>query len=491
MTGRFSDKMSAAIANFKEEFFDDSGILKPECAKLKNYFFKLGLIQAKQKAKNPDFCLRDDYMEILQKNVEKNKFYEEMFIRTFTTPQEGLKNIFALILGGDKCKLPIRNFDPIKNKSGENKGIECCIIYKEVVKCQYSTGNGSMHNTKNQGHTFLCHAGVTHDNILPETKFSVVHKMDGRYIALYIFCIQTDSGPLTLCTIHSRGGMIVGSGIYLAGPEEELSNFTIEWAIIRKKQVIGDDGKKKYVDDIMYKNAPVTPIQSFEPGFMIRQSREEGKEPEKMVFVSQPEVTSAYEIGYKLKNYVKVNEVILVNCEGTKDNMRPLYDKHIAENQSSMPGLFVHPFGTIIYPIVDNKINVEIIKGHIPIDVYQEENIQICTILKSPKNQLYWNIEDINEGMDQSMVTFTNDMENPNQKAFNLVKYANNYMMNILSIRNDNGIPWDQLTQDFPGHITEGVIVGIHRQDGTFAYIKVKDENFADDEEKNMKLEML
>ena len=299
--------------------------------------------------------------------------------------------------------------------------------------------------------------------------------MDGRYVAIYIFSIDTDEGNLTFFTVHSRGGMVIGNAVYLNGPLEEIKNVIIEWSIPQKRLQVDDNGKKKWIDHIITKNTTLVTNDKFLPEIMKRTINEQ----EIVIpLISKLEYKSAFSIASKLHHMVKPNCVLLVNCEGTKDNMRPLYDKYIvATNQ----------IGSVIYKIIDKTIDVNTIIFHIDDTQYLQLAIPCCTLILSPQNEKFWNISDIIHGLDQSEIEFGNTRQN----VFNLVTYVNNFMFNKMNDSLENvKFNWNTLPTQFPDHITEGCVIGIH-QNNTFSYIKVKDEQFADDEEKMMVLEKL
>lgn len=481
-----------AIFNMTHYFFetiDNMLILKDKS--LSKFFMSIGFVEVykkfiivdSKKTVDISFKLKDNISEIVNVNSQTYLNYCDVFRRTFTSPETGINSIFAHMLnkiGTNNLNRSI-TFDPIRNRSGENKGTSVVVKYKNVTICTYTAGNGSMYNAKNHGHTFLLNAGLWTDSNC-EPKFSVVHKMDGRYVAIYIFSIDTDEGKLSFFTVHSRGGMVLGNAVYLNGSLKEIENVIIEWSVVQKRSHIDDNGKKKWIDHIFTNDTSLVTNDNFSPEIMKRTINEQEVT---IPLISELEYKSAFSIASKLHHLVPSNCVLLVNCEGTKDNMRPLYDKYIAATNQT--GLFVHPIGSVIYKIIDKIIDVNTIMFYIDEMQYLQLDIPCCTLILSPQNEKFWNISDIIRGLDQSKVEFGNIQQN----VFNLVTYVNNFMFNKMNDGLENvKFNWNTLTTQFPDHITEGCVIGI-RYNNTIRYIKVKDEQFADDEEKMMVLEKL
>jgi hypothetical protein len=126
--------------------------------------------------------------------------------------------------------------------------------------------------------------------------------------------------------------------------------------------------------------------------------------------------------------------------------------------------------------------------------IFSDNAVPYCQIFQSPSGNPFWNTAEILEGLAQKDVMFRvvdsedGSSASTTQKLFGLVDYVNRIMLNILQSKGK----FLEFTPDLlPGHISEGVIVGAHLADGSFAYMKVKDDLFADDEEQTMKLESL
>jgi hypothetical protein len=488
--------LDSAINYFLQIYFTEDGSFRSNFDKKYIRFFqKLGFLNNnKGQFSSKSF---EEIKEIVKTNSNLNPFYNFLFCQTMCP--NGINTIFPLILKGEKSTLPISAFDPIKNRNGDNRGTLCRIMYKNKIY-KFMAGNGSMRNVKNSGNIFfgsLCSFGSNKslhelDNYV---KFSVVHKMDGRYVALYISKIMTDSGvPATIMTIHSRKGVIVGSGVFVDGPLEEMGNFSAEFDFTRKERVLisceNNKEKYEYVDKVVFSRHFdfTNDLAKFIPATIQKTSKQNLEEIKIDNLISQQEIKSAFDIAKKLSYLVGLNEMMLVNCEGTKDNMRPLFDKYIVENQDIYPGLFPHPFSTVIYDLSQEyKENVLPKKYLSNPQIFSDNNIEYCRIFDSPSGNAFWNTKEILEGLVQKEVIFEN---NPKQNLFELVDYANRIMLKFLQSKGKY-LDFKESEKTFPGHICEGVILGAHMIDGSFAYMKVKDELFADEEELNMKLESI
>lgn len=519
-----NDELNNAIQYYFSTFFDSNGVLKPETdTKISRFLQRTKLCknQGRIVTALPDSELRA-HIALQQSN---NPYYETLFCKTFVL--DGISTIFPLLLKNDKPSIGPSSFDPVKNRVGSNRGSPCRIMYNNLPIIKFMAGNGSMQNVKDQGHTFMQIVGLTlfPKEIDSKVKFTISHKMDGRYVAIYITKIKVPSGDVTITTIHSRGGNIIGSGIFI-GPETEMKNFRIEYDVVKpiKTPILEDDnitpkndkkGKPmfSYIDTVIDTRSydVCNTFESFVPGSFKRQVN-----CQEVIFllISVQEAKTAFEISGKLNRYLENNEMMLVNCEGTKDNMRPLYDKYIQENQDKFSGLFPHPFGTVVYDIINETTNPEMPKRYLkdPI-IFTENNIIHCRIFNSPFGKTpYWTTAEILEGVNKISANFAksckndetndvcdtvhqietvseSDLCNPlmlQQNVYKLVDYANCELLSELQQRYGKFCEW--ISPNYPGHISEGVIISAHMIDGSVAYIKVKDDQFADEEEKIMKL---
>ncbi len=501
-----STELDTAITYFLNTYFLEDGTFKPDVIRKHiDFFSKFGLVvYTRGKYMRKSF---DDIKKIVIENSLKNPYYITLFCQTMC--DDGINTIFPLLLRGNKPGLTTFAFDPIKNRNRQNSGTLCRILYKGR-KYEFVAGNGSMRNVKNEGNTFFSAIGINNQphNFDTRVKFSVVHKMDGRYVALYISKIMTDSGiPSTIVTIHSRRGVVIGSGLYIDGPEEEMKNFSVEYDFMGKERVavvnydgsvkLNSKGKEesKFVDKILFSKSFgfVSDIRAFVPSTIQRTSEIKNENGETIInivtdnLISIHEIKSAFEISHKLSYLVGLDEMMLINCEGTKDNMRPLFDKFIVENQDTYQGLFPHPFGTVIYDISEGIPNASYPKKYLSDPtIFSNNGIDYCQIFYSPSNNPFWNTTELLHGLVQKDVIFDNS--STPQKLYSIVDYVNKIVLKFLQ---SHGKYTDAKTESHPGHICEGVIICAHLPDGSFACMKVKDDLFSDDEEKAMKLESI
>jgi hypothetical protein len=487
MNSQIDDSVIIAVDFFLNSFFENgvlSESLKTKYPRINTFLFKHKLcLNDRGVAKIPT---KEMVFASITEKTKTNPHFASLFIKTMKPG--GLDTIFPRMMENKQSKGII--FDPIQNRTGDNTGTKCRIKLDDMVVIEFIAGNGSMYNIIEQGHAFFLNT-MMGDGV----KYFVTHKMDGRYVGLYIAKIQIGDEIVTLMTIHSRKGPVLCDAVFLDGSAEIAKKMTIEWDLERQKREQDINGKFKYTTEITTKFAKVLLPEAIQP-FVVDFVR--GGQIVHVLLVSQEELKTAISIGLKIAKIIQPNQIILVNCEGTKDNMRPLYDKYIVENYTKFPGLFPHPIGTVVYQLAkstkENEQMFAPIDPSKPIRYISDptffDNLEIpyCQIFSSPSGNKTWTISELLDGANKIPITFQIGKDLENAEIFRLVNYANAYKLNELMI---NGKFTEFVFPIYPGHIVEGVIISAVIPDGSVYSIKVKDPNFADEDEMKMALPQL
>ncbi len=422
-----------AVSWFLNNMFDTNGCLKSDIPK--SFAIQLARNNVVRRDKADLLCLTPEEVEAAVL-ANPNPVFARMFVATMRNG--GLDTIQSRMWEIKPNKTI--EFDPLANRAGENRGTVIQVVFDGQIRFEFVAGNGSMHNIVEHGHTFLMNA------MLQNATFNVVHKMDGRYVGIYIIKLVIGEETITFATIHSRKGVLVANGILLEGSVETASRFSVAWLLERFR------GKEKIVNTFVTNVVPIGLVKSLSApvhGVMTE-------------LVSANELTSAFDIVSKMSADVPPNSIMCISCEGTKDNMRPYIDQHIARLSV---GLYPHPFSTVVARIMANG-TVEKWRHIADPTIFTAKGIACCKDIAPHDGSEKWNIDNLLAMCEIGA-----------SGLYNLVEHTGRQMATAMSL-------------DITGvqHPVEGAIIVAITADKMFL-IKVKDMQFADAEELNMRLE--
>jgi len=286
--------------------------------------------------------------------------------------------------------------------------------------CEYCAGNGSMQNVNHKEQEFyLSTLKSPHDKV-----YSVQLKMDGRCIEVFSFKIKTKKGDmLSIINIHSRTGPLLASVVV---PSENSSQY-----------------------DIKINDSKTADINKFIPSPNI----------------SSPEY---FTIINAVRNVqVPENSMMVFVGEGTKDNMRPMFDAKLSKDikaNESLFGLGKTPISAWFCHTATLKTFDGTTQMVFSMDELQKMKLPTCPVVQSPSGDQYWSFMDLNQSIFQGFASVMIDKE---VKIPNLVIYAAQQLFK------------QEGPFAFKEHPIEGIVISCIMKNKKFT-IKVKDPLFND-----------